>query len=142
MASDSDCFSNATVRTRSWMPAATNWLATMAVDPPTEPAVWARDIGLPGQPGASARDSSGIMTPSKKSGALPMTTASMSAHVISASASASIIGFIELTKAGTMIANATFQPFVVYSCVALMYFVLCFPISLYSKHLEKKTNVR
>ena len=41
-----------------------------------------------------------------------------------------------------MIANATFQPFVVYSCVALMYFVLCFPISLYSKHLEKKTNVR
>ena len=63
-------------------------------------------------------------------------------QVIKGNALASVIGFIELTKAGTMIANATFQPFVVYSCVALMYFVLCFPISLYSKHLEKKTNVR
>ena len=63
-------------------------------------------------------------------------------QVIKGTALASVIGFIELTKAGTMIANATFQPFVVYSCVALMYFVLCFPISLYSKHLEKKTNVR
>ena len=63
-------------------------------------------------------------------------------QVIKGTALASVIGFIELTKAGTMIANATFKPFVVYSCVALMYFVLCFPISLYSKHLEKKTNVR
>ena len=63
-------------------------------------------------------------------------------QVIKGTALASVIGFIELTKAGTMIANATFQPFVVYSCVALMYFVLCFPISLYSKHLEKKTNIR
>ena len=63
-------------------------------------------------------------------------------QVIKGTALASVIGFIELTKAGTMIANATSQPFVVYSCVALMYFVLCFPISLYSKHLEKKTNVR
>ena len=63
-------------------------------------------------------------------------------QVIKGTALASVIGFIELTKAGTMIANATFQPFVVYSCVAPMYFVLCFPISLYSKHLEKKTNVR
>ena len=63
-------------------------------------------------------------------------------QVIKGTALASVIGFIELTKAGTMIANATFQPFVVYSCVALMYFVLCFPISLYSKHLEKKTLVR
>ena len=63
-------------------------------------------------------------------------------QVIKGTALASVIGFIELTKAGTMIANATFQPFVVYSCVALMYFVLCFPISLYAKHLEKKTLVR
>ena len=63
-------------------------------------------------------------------------------QVIKGTALASVIGFIELTKAGTMIANATFKPFVVYSCVALMYFVLCFPISLYAKHLEKKTLVR
>jgi polar amino acid transport system permease protein len=61
-------------------------------------------------------------------------------QVVKGTALASVIGFIELTKAGTMITNATFKPFVVYSCVALMYFVLCFPISLYAKTLEKKIN--
>jgi polar amino acid transport system permease protein len=43
-----------------------------------------------------------------------------------------------LTKAGTMITNATFKPFLVYSCVALMYFALCFPVSLYARRLERK----
>ncbi|MEY2953620.1 MAG: hypothetical protein RLZZ401_1707 [Pseudomonadota bacterium] len=59
-------------------------------------------------------------------------------QVIKGTALASVIGFIELTKAGTMITNATFKPFVVYSCVALLYFSLCFPISLYAKHLERR----
>ena len=49
-----------------------------------------------------------------------------------------IIGFIELTKTGTMITNATFRPFTVYACVALMYFALCWPISAYSKRLERR----
>ncbi|MEO7642686.1 MAG: amino acid ABC transporter permease [Ramlibacter sp.] len=62
-------------------------------------------------------------------------------QVIKGTALASVIGFIELTKAGTMITNATFKPFVVYSCVALLYFALCFPISLYAKVLERKINV-
>ena len=88
MASLSLCFSNATVSTRSWMPACTSCEATIVVEPPTEPAVWTRKSGLPVAPRASARKSSGIITPSKKSGALPMTTASMSDQVISASASA------------------------------------------------------
>ena len=61
-------------------------------------------------------------------------------QVVKGTALASVIGFIELTKAGTMITNATFKPFVVYSCVALLYFALCFPISLYAKTLEKKLN--
>ena len=61
-------------------------------------------------------------------------------QVVKGTALASVIGFIELTKAGTMIVNATFKPFVVYSCVALLYFALCFPISLYAKSLETKLN--
>ena len=88
MASDSDCFSKAMVSTRSWTPEATRLLATMAVEPPTEPAVCTRSIGLPTAPSASARYSSGIIRPSKKSGALPTTTASMSAHVMPASSRA------------------------------------------------------
>ena len=59
-------------------------------------------------------------------------------QVVKGTALASVIGFIELTKAGTMITNATFKPFVVYSCVALLYFALCFPISLVAKSLERK----
>lgn len=61
-------------------------------------------------------------------------------QVIKGTALASVIGFIELTKAGTMITNATFRPFVVYSCVALLYFALCYPISAWSRTLERKLN--
>ena len=61
-------------------------------------------------------------------------------QVIKGTALASVIGFVELTKAGTMITNATFKPFLVYSCLALMYFALCFPVSLYARRLERKFN--
>lgn len=63
-------------------------------------------------------------------------------QVIKGTALASLIGFIELTKAGTMIANATFQPFLVYGCVALMYFVLCWPVSAWARSLERKLHVQ
>jgi len=59
-------------------------------------------------------------------------------QVIKGTALASVIGFIELTKAGGMISNATYQPFTVFACVALMYFALCFPVSLYARALERK----
>ncbi|MES2532957.1 MAG: amino acid ABC transporter permease [Pseudomonadota bacterium] len=62
-------------------------------------------------------------------------------QVVKGTALASVIGFVEVTKAGSMISNATFRPFVVFSCVALLYFALCFPISLFAKHLERKINV-
>jgi polar amino acid transport system permease protein len=41
-----------------------------------------------------------------------------------------------------MISNVTFRPFVVFSCVALLYFALCFPISLFARHLERRTHVQ
>ena len=59
-------------------------------------------------------------------------------QVVKGTALASVIGFVELTKAGTMITNATFKPFVVYSCVALLYFALCWPISAWSRAIERK----
>jgi polar amino acid transport system permease protein len=61
-------------------------------------------------------------------------------QVVKGTALASVIGFIELTKAGTMISNATFRPFTVYACVALMYFMLCFPISACSRVLERRLH--
>ena len=88
MALDSDCFSNATASTRRCRPAWTRLAATIPVAPPTEPAVCTRSSGLPVAPSASARYSSGIITPSNRSGAFPATTASMSASERLASASA------------------------------------------------------
>jgi polar amino acid transport system permease protein len=61
-------------------------------------------------------------------------------QVVKGTALASVIGFVEITKAGTMITNATFKPFVVYSFVALLYFALCYPVSLYARGLERKMN--
>lgn len=63
-------------------------------------------------------------------------------QVVKGTALASVIGFVELTKAGTMITNATFKPFVVYSCVGLLYFAICYPISLYARSLESKFHVQ
>jgi polar amino acid transport system permease protein len=59
-------------------------------------------------------------------------------QVIKGTALASIIGFVELTKTGTMITNATFRPFAVYACLALMYFALCWPVSAFSRRLERR----
>ena len=63
-------------------------------------------------------------------------------QVVKGTALASVIGFVELTKAGTMITNATFKPFLVYSCVAVLYFLICYPISLYARSLEGRLHVQ
>jgi polar amino acid transport system permease protein len=63
-------------------------------------------------------------------------------QVVKGTALTSVIGFVEITKAGQMIANATYQPFLVYACVGAMYFALCFPLSLWSRRLERRLNVR
>jgi polar amino acid transport system permease protein len=67
-------------------------------------------------------------------------TVGFSVQVIKGTALASIIGFVELTKAGTMLNNATFRPFLVYSLVGLIYFCLCYPLSWYARKLEGQLN--
>jgi len=61
-------------------------------------------------------------------------------QVIKGTALASVIGFVELTKAGSMISNATYQPFLVYACVALLYFACASPSSLVAQSLERKLH--
>lgn len=68
-------------------------------------------------------------------------TVGFSVQVVKGTALTSIIGFVELSKAGTMVTNATFQPFTVYGLVALIYFCLCWPLSKSSRFLERKLNV-
>jgi polar amino acid transport system permease protein len=62
-------------------------------------------------------------------------------QVVKNTSLASAIGFVELTRAGQIVNGATFQPFVVYVMVALIYFAICFPLSLWSQHLERRLHV-
>lgn len=67
-------------------------------------------------------------------------TVGFSVQVVKGTAVTSIIGFVELTKTGSMLANATYQPFFVFGLVALGYFALCYPLSAYSRILERKIH--
>ena len=53
---------------------------------------------------------------------------------------ASVIGFVELARAGQIVNNSTFEPFVIFSCVAAIYFALCYPLSVASRYLERKAH--
>ncbi len=54
---------------------------------------------------------------------------------------ASAIGFVELARAGQVINNSIFQPFVTFMLIAVLYFALCYPLSAWSRRLERKFNV-
>lgn len=59
-------------------------------------------------------------------------------QIIKGTSLAAIIGFTEVTRAGQIINNATFQPLLVFSVVAAIYFVLCWPLSLLAARLERR----
>ncbi|MFZ4966506.1 amino acid ABC transporter permease [Pseudomonas gingeri] len=67
-------------------------------------------------------------------------TVGFSVQVVKGTAVTSIIGFTELTKTGGMLANATFEPFMVYGLVAAGYFLLCYPLSLSARYLERRLH--
>ncbi|AEG91595.1 amino acid ABC transporter permease [Ramlibacter tataouinensis] len=69
--------------------------------------------------------------------ALPPTVGYL-VQVIKGTSLAAIIGFTEVTRAGQIINNATFQPLVVFSVVALIYFALCWPLSLLAGRMERR----
>ena len=68
-------------------------------------------------------------------------TVGFTVQVVKGTAVTSIIGFVELSKAGTIVTNATFMPFTVYGFVALIYFVLCWSLSRCAALLERRLNV-
>lgn len=67
-------------------------------------------------------------------------TVGFSVQIVKATAVTSIIGFTELTKTGSVLANATFEPFLVFGLVAIGYFILCYPLSALAAYLEKKLH--
>lgn len=69
--------------------------------------------------------------------ALPPTVGYL-VQVIKGTSLAAIIGFAEVTRAGQIINNATFQPLHVFTTVAAVYFLICWPLSLLAARMEKR----
>ena len=59
-------------------------------------------------------------------------------QLIKGTSLASIVGFTELTRAGSMVSNQIFRPLLVFGVIGIMYFLLCWPLSLLGAHLERK----
>lgn len=62
-------------------------------------------------------------------------------QLVKSTALASIVGFDELTRSGQIVANATFKPLIIYGLVALIYFAICYPLTLGSRVLERRLRV-
>jgi polar amino acid transport system permease protein len=63
-------------------------------------------------------------------------------QVVKNTSLAAIIGFVELTRQGQILNNVTFRPFLIFLMVGAIYFVICYPLSRYSKSLESKLIAR
>lgn len=63
-------------------------------------------------------------------------------QLIKGTSVAAIVGFVELTRAGQLMVNVTFQPMVVYPLVAALYFAVCWPISFAAGRLEARLDAR
>lgn len=70
---------------------------------------------------------------------LPPTVGFM-VQIVKTTSVASLIGLTELARAATQVNTVTFQPVLVFGTVSLIYFMLCWPLSLYAGHLERKVG--
>lgn len=62
-------------------------------------------------------------------------------QVLKSTSLASVVGFVELTRAAQVINNSLFSPFFVFGLAGLFYFALCYPLSRWSRALERRLNV-
>ena len=98
---------------------------------------WEAAAALPLSPAAQLRH---VILPQAFRIAIPPTVGFL-VQLIKGTSLASIIGFVELTRAAQVINNATFRPFTIFALVALVYYIICRPLSAYSKRMEQKLLV-
>ncbi|KLN61724.1 amino acid ABC transporter permease [Kiloniella spongiae] len=53
---------------------------------------------------------------------------------------AAIVGFIELARAGQIVSNLIFQPLLVFGIVGLIYFAICWPMSIWGTRMERRMS--
>ena len=61
-------------------------------------------------------------------------------HVIKGTSLAALIGFVELSRADQIVNNTTYNPLLVFGTIGLIYFALCWPLSLASGWLERRMS--
>ena len=76
-----------------------------------------------------------VIIPQAVRNATPGTVGFM-VQIVKNTSLASAVSFVDLTRAGQLINNSTFQPFITFTVVALIYFLLCYPLSVLSRRLE------
>ncbi|MDW3686008.1 amino acid ABC transporter permease [Cupriavidus sp. CV2] len=54
---------------------------------------------------------------------------------------AAIVGFTELTRAGSIVSNQTYRPLLIFGVVGVLYFMMCWPLSIYGSKLERRLGV-
>ncbi|AJG17461.1 amino acid ABC transporter permease [Cupriavidus basilensis] len=59
-------------------------------------------------------------------------------QIVKNSSYAVVIGFFDLTYSARVVNNSTFEPFVVFSIAAVLYFAICYPLSTLSYKLERR----
>lgn len=62
-------------------------------------------------------------------------------QIVKNSSLASVVGFVELTRAGQLVNNSIFDPLPVFLSVAVIYFILCYPLSWWSQRIENRLGV-
>ncbi|VTU13843.1 Inner membrane amino-acid ABC transporter permease protein YecS [Variovorax sp. SRS16] len=72
--------------------------------------------------------------------ATPPTVGFMVQIIKNTSIASLVIGFAELSYNAKVLNNSTFQPFIYFGCAALLYFAMCYPLSRWSRALERKLN--
>lgn len=73
--------------------------------------------------------------------AVPPTVGFMVQIVKNTSIASLVIGFAELSYNAKILNNATFQPFLYFGLAAVLYFIICYPLSRLSLKLERKLNI-
>jgi polar amino acid transport system permease protein len=69
-------------------------------------------------------------------------TVGFAVQVIKGTSLASVIGFTELSRAAAQINNVTLRSLLVFSIAGLIYFCLCYPLSVLSQSLERKLTYK
>jgi len=65
----------------------------------------------------------------------------MATRLIKTTSITTLVGVVEIFSRGTQIIERTREPFAIYTFIFVFFFLLCFPLTMWSRHLEKKQKL-